>query len=74
MATFMLDSKAGATNKEYFEYYKRFKSFCVSKGFPYKPAGSIHVAIYLTHLLDSKVSFHVISAVFLWHKVVSCYK
>ena len=52
MATYMLDSKAGATNKKYFEYYMRFKSFCVSKGFPYKPASSIHVAIYLTHLLD----------------------
>ena len=59
----MLDSEAGATSKRYFEYYERFKSFCVSKGFPYKPASSIHVVIYLTHLLDSKVSFHVISAV-----------
>ena len=64
MVTYMLDSKAGATNKKYFEYYKHFKSFRVSKGYPYKPAGSIDVEIYLTHLLDSKVSYHVISAVF----------
>lgn len=64
MATYMLDSKAGTTNKKYFDYYKRFKTFCVSKGFPHQPASSIHVAIYLTHLLDSKVSFHVISAAF----------
>ena len=41
MATYMLDSKASATNKKYFEYHKRFKSFYVSKGFPYKPASSL---------------------------------
>ena len=64
MANYMLDSKSESTNNKYFGHYKRFKSFCVLKGFPYKPAQSIHVAIYLTHLLDSKVSFHVISAAF----------
>ena len=64
MATYVLDSKAGATNKKYFDYFKHFKSYCISKGFPYQPASSIHVAIYLTHLLDSKVSFHVICAAF----------
>ena len=64
MAAYMLDSKAEATNNKYFGHYKRFKSFCVSKGFSHKPADPIHVAIYLTHLLDSKVSFHVISAAF----------
>lgn len=64
MATYLMDSKAGSTNKKYFDHYKRFKSYCISKGFPYQPASSIHVAIYLTHLLDSKVSFHVMSAAF----------
>ena len=64
MATYMLYYKAGATNTMYFEYYKRFKSFSVSKWFQYKPASSIHVAIYFTHLLDSKVSSHVKSAGF----------
>ena len=61
---YVLDSKAYATNKKCFDNYKRFKSFGVSKGFPYKPAISIHVAIYLTYLLDSKAKFHIISATF----------
>ena len=64
MAAYMLESKAKATNNKYFGHYKRFKSFCVSKGFSHNPADPIHVAIYLTYLLDSKVSFHVISAAF----------
>ena len=34
------------------------------KVFKNKPASPIHVAIYLTHLLDMNVSFHVISAAF----------
>lgn len=64
MASYVMDSKAVNTNKKYFDYFKRFKSFCISKGFTYKPADPIHVAIYLTHLLDQRVSFHVISAAF----------
>ena len=55
MAAYLLDSKAEATNNKYSGHYKRFKSFCVSKGFSHNPADSIHVAIYLTYLLDSSV-------------------
>ena len=64
MAAYMLDSIAEATNNKYFGHYKRFKSFCVSKGFSHSPVDSIRVAIYLTYLLDSRVSFHVISVAF----------
>ena len=64
MASYMLCSKADNTNKKYFAHFNRFKSFCDSKGFPCKPADPIHVAIYMTHLLDMKASFHVISTAF----------
>ena len=40
MTTYMLYYKAGATNTMYLEYYKRSKSFSVSKAFQYKPASS----------------------------------
>ena len=64
MASYLMSSKAETTNKKYFGQFNRFKSFCESKGFQSKPASPIHVAIYLTHLLDMKASFHVISAAF----------
>ena len=64
MASYMLCSKADNTNKKYLAHFNRFKSFCDAKGFPCKPADPIHVAIYMTHLLDMKASFHVISTAF----------
>ena len=64
MANYVMSSKAITTNKKYFDYFKRFQSFCASKGFRYKPAEAIHVAVYLTHLLDEGASFHVLSAAF----------
>ncbi|MCG7875781.1 MAG: tyrosine-type recombinase/integrase [Candidatus Thiodiazotropha endolucinida] len=76
MASYVISSKADNTNKKYFANFNRFKAFCVSKGFPYKPADPIHVAIYLTHLLDSHASFHVISAAFYsikWVHEINCF-
>lgn len=64
MSNYLFDSKAVNTNKKYFQSFKRFQLLCGSRGFPDKPAAPIHVALYLTHLLDSCVSFHVISAAF----------
>ena len=64
MASYVLSSKGENTNKKYFAYFNRFQLFCNSKGYPFKPAYAIHVAIYLTHLLDNKASFNVISAAF----------
>lgn len=64
MAGYVLSSKALNTNKKYFDHFKRFKAFCATRGFLYKPANPIHVAIYITHLLDTNASFHVISAAY----------
>ena len=64
MAGYVLSSKAENTNKKYFAYFNRSKLFCNSKGYPFKPADPIHVAIYLTYLLDNKASFNVNSAAF----------
>lgn len=62
IAKYVICSKADNTNKKYFQHFKRFQSFCAVRGFCAKPASSIHVSIYLTHLLDSGVSYNVLSA------------
>ena len=49
MASYVLSSKAENTNEKYSAHFNHFKLFCNSKGYPFKPADSIHVAIYLTH-------------------------
>ncbi|MEW8546456.1 MAG: tyrosine-type recombinase/integrase [Candidatus Thiodiazotropha sp.] len=62
MAKYVISSKAENTNRKYYQHFKRFKSFCATRGYCVKPASSIHVSIYLTHLLDSGVSYNVLSA------------
>lgn len=64
MAKYIYHSKAENTNKKYYNSFKHFNEFCQSKGFCSKPANSIHVAMYITELLDKKVSYSVISAAY----------
>lgn len=64
MAKYIYHSRAENTNKKYYNSFKHFNEFCQSKGFCSKPANSIHVAMYITELLDKKVSYSVISAAY----------
>lgn len=64
MANYIVSSRADNTSKKYINCFKRFEEFCTIKGFISKPANAIHVAIYLTELLDRNVSCSVISAAF----------
>lgn len=64
MARYIFHSRADSTNRKYHYSFKQFKNYCESKGFSAKPANSIHVAMYITELLDKQVSASVISAAF----------
>ena len=64
MSSYIVSSRADNTSKKYMNCFKRFEDFCSKRGFVPKPANSIHVAIYLTELLDKNVSYSVISAAF----------
>ena len=64
MAGYIYHSKAENTNKKYYNSFKHFKEYCKTNGFCPKPANSIHVAMYITDLLDRQVSYSVISAAF----------
>ena len=63
MASYMMCSRSDNTVKKYFSSYKKWQSFCEQSGYNSAPALPIHVAIYLTNLLDSGVSDNVISSV-----------
>ena len=64
MARYLYHSRADSTNKKYHYSYKQFENYCKSKGFCARPANSIHVAMYMTEMLDKHVTFSVISAAF----------
>ena len=62
MAGYLLDSRSDNTTKKYYYSFKKWQDFCIAKNFKVLPAQHIHVAIYITHLLDSNCSVHTISA------------
>ena len=64
MSSYIISSRADNTSKKYINCFKRFEDFCSTRGFVPKPANSIHVAIYLTELLDKNVSYSMIPAAF----------
>lgn len=62
MSSYLLCAKSDNTVKKYYSSYKRWQIFCQRSQFVSTPAQPIHVAIYLTELLDSKVSHSVITS------------
>ena len=64
MAKYIYHSKADTTNRKYYYSFKQFESHCKLKGFCDKPANSMHVAMYITELLDKKVSSSLITAAY----------
>ena len=64
MSTHILAAKADSTVSKYSHQVKQFKDFCASKHFPCDPAHSIHVAMYLSTLIDLGKSDSVVSAAF----------
>ena len=62
MCKYLLASKSYNTVKKYFYSFRRWQDFCVSKNYKSLPAQHIHVAIYITELLDSQCSVQTVSA------------
>jgi hypothetical protein len=62
MTNFLMQSKADSTVKKYGGAFSHFQTFCDSNGFSSNPARSIHVAMYLTGLIDQGKSDHVVSS------------
>jgi hypothetical protein len=62
MAGQLSDSRSDNTNVKYLSYFKKWENFIKEKGGNSVPASPIHIALYLTDLLDKMNSASVISA------------
>lgn len=62
MSEYILKSKSVNTSKKYLSSFTRWAKFIATKGKTALPANPIHISLYITHLLNSGCSFHVISS------------
>lgn len=62
MCKYLVNSKSDSTVRKYYIYFQKWQSFCKENSFDPMPAQPIHVAIYVTRLLDLQSSYSVISA------------
>jgi len=62
MSSYILQSKADSTVNKYSGSFAQFQAYCEAKGFSAKPASAIHVAVYLTDLIDQGKTDHVIAS------------
>ena len=58
---FLLQSKACNTTKKYSGYFKQWDKFIISRGGKSLPAKDIHVALFITSLLEGNKSYGVVS-------------
>lgn len=62
MADFLVNSRSDNTSAKYFNYFKKWENFITVQGGTALPASPIHVALYLTDLIDKHYSYSVISS------------
>ena len=61
MSHYVFQCKSDNTVSTYFGHFKRWSTFIKGQGYQNIPAQPIHVALYITHLLDRGSSSHVIN-------------
>ena len=64
ISSYLVSSRADKTAIKYKSTLNRFQRFCCERGYIYLPANPIHVTVYLSDLLDQRVSYGVIAAAF----------
>ena len=72
MAAHIISSKSDSTVEKYNYQVKAFKSYCETKNLQCLPAYPIHVAMYLSSLIDKGKSDSVVSAAFYGIKWYHC--
>lgn len=58
----ILSSKSDNTNWTYFNSFKRWRNLIKSQGHSALPANPIHVALYLTHVLENGATHHPVNS------------
>ena len=64
MAQNLVQSRAPSTVSKYMYEIKHYKEFFINRNLPYEPAYPIHVAMYLSHMIDIGKSSGVVSATY----------
>lgn len=65
MCELLINSRSDNTVNSYFNSFKRWERFIISQGHNALPAQPVHVALYLTHILNNGSTFHpVINAIY----------
>ncbi|XP_033761708.1 uncharacterized protein LOC117343458 [Pecten maximus] len=64
MVTHLLRSRSSNTNSKYFGAFRRWEKFITEEGACALPGAPIHVALYLTKLIDKSCSFNSVQAAF----------
>ena len=62
MTDYLLESRSENTVKKYMYGFKRWKIFCNSHSLPDLPADPVHVALYITSLLDNNSSQNTVNS------------
>ena len=63
MACRLLNSKSDASSQKYLYIYKKYEAFLRFNSIPLDSASPIHVALYITDLLDKGASYSVVCSV-----------
>ena len=58
----LLASRSDSTVTKYQGYFRRFKEFMIKNNKNYSPANSVHISLFLVHLLNSKCSHQVVNS------------
>ena len=62
MSVLLLRSKSDNTTKSYFSAFQRWENFISGHGYSALPAQPIHVALYITHMLDNGSTYHSVNS------------
>ena len=62
MTSFIVDSKSENTSKKYFYSFNRWKKFAKEHNLSDLPAEPVHIALYITKLIDERCSPSVVNS------------
>ncbi|VDI74250.1 Hypothetical predicted protein [Mytilus galloprovincialis] len=62
MSSYIVNSRSDNTAKSYFYAFKRWETFIKKHGFQALPAQPVHIALYITYLLDTGATCNTINS------------
>ncbi|XP_063419419.1 uncharacterized protein LOC134702445 [Mytilus trossulus] len=62
MTTFLVDSRSENTCKKYYSSFNRWKKFAIENSLNELPAEPVHIALYITKLIDEQCSPSVVNS------------